>query len=199
MDNLVHQDSTFMQRMNTRVSAKKRIARAACQLIRDGETLVLNGGSTTRLFAAELSERRNLTIVTNNLTVPTTLAGECVRDVYVLGGQYNGDAQVTVGPVGFVSAASITVDSAVIGVGGITIKEGLSTTVLEEASMIFAMMNVARRTIVLADASKLGHSAFAQIAALDRIDTLVTDEEPPADLAQALEEARVELIVAADV
>src|SRR6476646_7834090 len=62
MDNLVHQDSTFMQRMNTRVSAKKRIARAACQLIRDGETLVLNGGSTTRLFAAELSERRNLTI-----------------------------------------------------------------------------------------------------------------------------------------
>ena len=124
MDKLVHQDSTFTQRMSTRIPAKKRIARAACQLISDGETLVLNGGSTTRLFAAELSDRRNLTIVTNNLTIPTTLAAECVRDIYILGGQYKGDAQVTVGPVGFVSAASITVDSAVIGVGGITNKRG---------------------------------------------------------------------------
>jgi DeoR family fructose operon transcriptional repressor len=103
-----------------------------------------------------------------------------------------------VGPVGFVSAASITVDSAVIGVGGITIKEGLTTTVLEEASTILGMINVARRTIGLADASKLGHSTFAQIAPLGRIDTLVTDEEPPGDLAQALHEARVELIIAPD-
>jgi DeoR family fructose operon transcriptional repressor len=198
MDNLVHQDSTFMQRMSTRVPAKKRIAGAACKLITDGETLLLNGGSTTRLFAAELSARRNLTIVTNNLTIPATLASECVRDVYVLGGQYKGDAQVTVGPVGFVSAASIKVDSAVIGVGGVTIKEGLTTTVLEEASMILGMINAARRTIVLADGSKLGHSAFAQIASLERIDIIVTDQEPPADLVQALKEARVELIIAPD-
>jgi DeoR family transcriptional regulator, fructose operon transcriptional repressor len=196
MDNLVHQDSTFMQRMSTRVPEKRRIARAASQLISDGETLLINGGSTTRLFAAELSSRRNLTIVTNNFTVPTTLAAECVRDVYVLGGQYKGDAQVTIGPVGFVSAGSITVDSAVIGIGGITVQEGLTTTVLEEASVILGMINAARRTIVLADASKLGHSTFAQIAPLERIGTLVTDEEPPSDLAQALKEARVELIIA---
>jgi DeoR family transcriptional regulator, fructose operon transcriptional repressor len=195
MDNLVQQDSTFMQRMSTRVSAKKRIARAASQLISDGETLLLNGGSTTRLFAAELSSKRNLTIVTNNLTVPTTLAAKCVRDVYVLGGRYKEDAQVTIGPVGFVSAGTITVDSAVIGVGGIT-AEGLTTTVLEEASVILGMINAARRTIVLADASKLGHSTFAQIAPLERIGTLVTDEEPPGDLAQALKEARIDLIIA---
>src|SRR6201987_1710823 len=59
MDNLVYQDSTFMQRMSTRVPAKKRIALAASQLIADGETLLLNGGSTTRFFAAELGSRRN--------------------------------------------------------------------------------------------------------------------------------------------
>jgi DeoR family transcriptional regulator, fructose operon transcriptional repressor len=196
MDNLVHQDSTFMQRMSTRVPAKKRIARAACQLIRDGETLMLNGGSTTRLFAAELSARRNLTIVTNNLTVPATLPAECARDVYILGGQYKGDAQVTVGPVGFVSAASITVDSAVIGVGGVTVNEGLTTTVLEECAMILAMICSARRTIVVADASKFGHNSFAHICPLGRIQVLVTDETPPPDLARALAEAHVELIVA---
>src|SRR5260370_35038736 len=133
-----------MQRMSTRVPEKKRIARAACQLIRDGETLVLNGGSTTRLFAAELSDRRNLTVVTNNFTVPTTLAAECVRDVYVLGGQYKGDAQVTIGPVGFVSAGSINVDSAVIGIGGITVQEGLTTTALVEPAVILGRLNATR-------------------------------------------------------
>jgi DeoR family transcriptional regulator, fructose operon transcriptional repressor len=102
----------------------------------------------------------------------------------------------TIGAVGFVAAGSISVDSAVIGIGGITVKEGLTTTFLEEASMILGMINVARRTIVLADASKLGHSAFAQIAPLKRISVLVSDEEPPDELAKALKEARVELIIA---
>ncbi len=198
MDNLVHQDSTFTQRMATRVSAKRRIARAASHLIGDGETLLINGGSTTKLFAAELAERRNLTVVTNNLGIPATLPPDCFSNVYILGGEYNGDAQVTVGPVGFVSAASISVDTALIGVGGITVKEGLTTTVLEECSMILAMIDAARRTIVLADASKFGHSSFAHIAPLGRIQVLVTDEPPPSDLAQALREARVDVIVASE-
>ena len=196
MDNLVHQDSTFTQRMGTRVPAKRRIARAASRLIGDGETLLINGGSTTKFFAGELVERRNLTVVTNNLGLPSTLPADCFSNVYVLGGEYKADAQVTVGPVGFVSAGSISVDSAVIGVGGVTVKEGLTTTVLEECSMILAMICAARRTIVLADASKFGHSSFAHIAPLTRIEVLVTDEPPPADLAQALREARVEVIVA---
>src|SRR5258707_6663156 len=198
MDNLVNQDSTFIQRMSTRVPAKNRIARAASHLIRDGETLPLNGGSTTRLFAIELGSRRNLTIVTNSLTLPPTLLVESVRDVYLLGGKYRGDAQVTIGPVSFVSIGSITVDCAVIGIGGITVKEGLTTTLLEEAPMILAMIDAARRTIVLADASKLGRRAFAQVAPLERIGILVTDEKPPNDLVHALKEARVELIIAAE-
>ncbi len=196
MDNLVHQDSTFTQRMSTRVPAKRGIARAASRLIEDGETLLINGGSTTKFFAAELAEKRNLTVVTNNLGVPATLAADCFTNVYILGGEYKGDAQVTVGPVGFVSARSISVDSAVIGVGGIAVKEGLTTTVLEESSMILAMICAARRTIVLADASKFGHCSFAHIAPLGRIQILVTDAAPPSALAEALQEARVEVIVA---
>lgn len=196
LDNLVNKDSPFVQRMNTRVLAKKRIARAAGRLIGDGETLLLNGGSTTRIFVTELSIKRNLTIVTNNLTLPPILAAESVRAVYVIGGRYKGNAQVTIGLVSSVPTGSITVDSAVIGIGGITAKEGLTTNLLEEASMILGMINAARRTIVLADASKLGRRAFAQVAPLERIGILVTDEKPPNDLAQALKQARVELIIA---
>src|ERR1700756_5554903 len=77
MDNLVHQDSTFAQRMSTRIPAKRRIARATSRLIGDGETLLINGGSTTKIFAAELVNRRKLTVVTNNLGVPATLPVDC--------------------------------------------------------------------------------------------------------------------------
>jgi DeoR family transcriptional regulator, fructose operon transcriptional repressor len=198
MDNFVHQDSPFTQRMAMRVAAKRRIGRAASRLIGNGETLLVNGGSTTKFFAAELAEKRSLTVVTNNFGIPANLPPDCFSNLYILGGEYKADAQVTVGPVGFVSAASISVDSAVLGVGGITAKGGLTTTVLEECSMILAMINAARRTIVLADASKFGHSSFAHIAPLERIQILVTDEPPSGDLGRALKEAQVEVIVASE-
>lgn len=196
LDNLVHGDTPFMQRMSTHVSEKKRIAQAACKLVDDGETLLLNGGSSTRFFASELGELRNLTIVTNSLAVPATLPSSCYSDLYLLGGQYNRYAQVTIGPIGFVSASSITVDTAVIGVGGISIREGLTTTVLEEAAMILSMIKTARRTIVLADHSKFGRGVFAHIAPFQQIDVIVTDQGPPPELAQALTDAGVGIIVA---
>jgi DeoR/GlpR family transcriptional regulator of sugar metabolism len=197
IENLVHRDSTFFQRMSTNTPAKKRMARVAARLIKDGETLLINGGSTTRFFSEEL-ERKDLTIVTNNLSVPAALPSECVRDVYILGGQFKRDAQVSVGPIGFPNGVSIAVDTAVIGVGGVAIKEGLTTTVLEEASMISAMIDAARRTIILADSAKIGNRSFAHISGLDRIDILVTEMPLPADLAHALESAGAEVIIASE-
>jgi DeoR family transcriptional regulator, fructose operon transcriptional repressor len=191
---LVNRDSPFLQRLNARTAEKQRIGRAAAALISDGETLIINGGSTTRLFAAELS-RQYLTVVTNNLSIPGVLASELIRDVYVMGGQFRPEAQVTIGPV-LASGIQISVDTAVVGVGGVTAREGLTTTVLEEASMIAAMMAAARRTIVLADSSKLGKHSFAQIAGLNAMQILVTDAEPSQDLAAALSDASVQLVLA---
>jgi DeoR/GlpR family transcriptional regulator of sugar metabolism len=195
-DDLVTRDAPFAERLVTRKAAKARIARAAASLVGDGETLVINGGSTTRAFAAELGARRNLTVVTNNLGIPPVLSGEAVRDVYVLGGQYRAEAQVTLGELGFAPVPGISADTAVIGVGGVSAAAGLSTTLLAEAAMMAAMIAAARRTIVLADASKFGHNAFAHVGPLARAHVLVTDAEPPPELARALAEAKVDVVVA---
>lgn len=192
---LVPQDSPLDQRIASHKLAKQRIARAAAALIRDGETLMVNGGSTTLAFVSELGSRRDVTIVTNNLLLPAVAPLTAVRDLYVIGGQYRFESQVTIGAVGFPNVASISADTAVIGVGGIT-ADALSTTLLVEAEMMRAMIESARRTIVVADSSKFGHSSFAQIISLDRVEILVTDEQPPEDLAQALAESRVETILA---
>jgi len=192
---LVHRETPFLTRTNANAGAKARIGRAAAQLISDGETLIVNGGSTTFAFAVSLGARRNLTIVTNNVAILPVLSPETVQDVYLLGGSYRIDLSSTVGFVGFRSG-NINVDTAIIGVSGLTAQNGLSTTFLEEASMLAQMINCARRTIVLADAAKFGVGAFAQIAPLDAIDILVTDVSPPTDLDQALSQAKAEIIIA---
>jgi DeoR/GlpR family transcriptional regulator of sugar metabolism len=196
LDALAMHDTPFAERLNAHKGAKTCIGRAAAALVGDGETLIVNGGSTTRAFAAELAGRRNLTIVTNNLSIPAVLSGDAVRDVYVLGGQYRPESQVTIGEVRFAPVSGISVDSAVIGVGGITARAGLSTTLLAEAVMIEAMIATASRTIVVVDASKFGHNAFAHIVPLSRVHLLVTDAEPGPELGAMLADAGVETLVA---
>ena len=195
VDGFLVRDAPDTQRLNARAAEKARIGRAAAALINDGETLIVNGGSTVRAFAAALGERRRLTIVTNNLGLPSEVPENVARSIYLLGGHVRQELQVTIGAVGFPQAGPIKADTAVLGVGGISI-EGLSTTMLEEAAMMAAMISAARRTVVIADAAKFGAAVFAHIAPLDRIDTIVTDEPPPPDLAAAVDAAGVAVIVA---
>jgi len=192
---LVGADAPFAARLNTHRDAKLRIARAAVRLIASGETLIVNGGSTTLAFARELTSVSELTVVTNNLGLPSVLAPGAVRDLYLLGGQVRNESQVTLGPLAFAGTGSIHADTAVIGVGGIS-PAGLSTTLLAEASMIAAMIAASRRALIVADASKFDHNAFAHIAPLGPKQTLLTDSAPPPELAQALAEAGVDVIVA---
>jgi DeoR family transcriptional regulator, fructose operon transcriptional repressor len=194
LERAVDRDATFMQRMSACISEKRRIARAACRLIRERETLALNGGSTTRYFAEQLNQH-DLTIVTNNLSVPAALPDACARNVYVLGGRYERQMQATVGPMAL-SGLGLRVDCAVIGVGGISARDGLSTSLFEEALAASGMIAAARRTMVLADASKWGIKAFACIGPLEGVQVLVTDQGPTGELADALEKARVEVVVA---
>ncbi len=173
-------------------SAEKNIAYAASRLIGDRETLLVNGGSTTTLFASELVSD-HVTVVTNNLGVPAVVPTCC--DVYLLGGRYQRDSRATLGPL-LLAGVSIAADTAIIGVGGITVEQGLTTALLEEALTATAMIDAASRTIVVVEASKFGQRCMAHIAPLASIDILVTDSEPPSDLAMALAEAQVQVMIA---
>ena len=194
-DSLVMRETSMTQRMDTHVDAKRRIGRAASALIRDGETLIVNGGSTTCYFAAELGARQNLMVVTNNLRIPPVLPEHAIRAVYVLGGTYWSSPQVTIGPIGFASTARISADTAVVGVTGLS-ASGFSIARLEEAAATSSMMQVAQRTIVLADSSKFQIDAFAHVAEFANVQHLITDAPLPAEIAAALAEAEVEVLIA---
>jgi DeoR/GlpR family transcriptional regulator of sugar metabolism len=181
-----------LQQVTSRLGKEKSLARLLHQVIKDGETLLLNGGSATKYWAEELGSR-DLNIVTNHLDLPFESA--TIARVYILGGRCLREARATVGPV-ILSGMDITVDSAVIGVDGITVNEGLSKNNPEEALITSQMIAAAQRTIVVADSSIFAQKSFARIGPLRSMQVLITDQEPPGDLSHALEEARVEVIIA---
>jgi DeoR/GlpR family transcriptional regulator of sugar metabolism len=196
LSGLAATDSPFNDRTAVHLDAKRRIGAAAAERIADGETVLLNGGTTTLAVARALGGHRNLTIVTNNLRLPAEVPAASVRDVYLLGGNCRLKSNVTLGPVAFPGMEGVSADIAVIGVGGVSAKAGLSTTNLQEAQMMAQMIESALRTVVVADSSKFGRNAFAHIARLDAISALVTDAEPDAELAEVLASAGVELVLA---
>jgi DeoR/GlpR family transcriptional regulator of sugar metabolism len=193
-DKLVRIDTTLGARMDAYAAAKQRIGKAAAALIRDGETLIVNGGSSTCFFAAALGEKANLTIITNNLRLPPVTPESCLRSLHILGGAYWPVSQVTIGAIGFPDVAGINADTAVIGVTGIS-QHGISMGRLEEASETTEMTRISTRTIVLVDHSKFNLTAFARIAAFSEITHVVTDELPPDAIIVAIRKAGTQLIV----
>ncbi len=192
-------DTPLGRRMQLRPEVKTAIGHTAARLIADDETVIVNGGTTTLAFAAALTARRGLTVVTNSLVLPPSLPSDAIRDVYLIGGEVRMTSMTTVGPVRFPGSTgsgshAISGDVAVIGVGGISVRNGLSTSNLPDAQMMRDMIGGASRLIVVADHTKIDHNAFAQICPLDRIDQLVCDIDPEHPVAAAVIKSGGELI-----
>ena len=132
-----------------------------------GKSVILNGGSTTRLFAFELGGKKDLTVVTNSLGIQAALSRQTVRDIVVLGGEYRAESHITVGSVAFCGAIAVSADSAVLGVGGIK-QDGIFAEVATGCNDDGSMIAAARRTIVLADSAKFNHKLLGHIASAVR-------------------------------
>ena len=183
-------------RMVSEADAKTRIGVAAAELIEKGETLIVNGGSTTLAFIRALRRELYGGLITNSISILDQVDASIFSNIYAVGGELVSASKVTMGPIQFVDSARINIQTAVIGVRAVSSARGISTASVAEASMISQMMGLAARSIVVADATKFEKAAFASIAPLQDIDVLVTNAAPPAPLAAALKAADVRLVVA---
>jgi DeoR family transcriptional regulator, fructose operon transcriptional repressor len=194
-------DEPVAARTDQGSEAKHRIAMATIDLLSDGQTVFLNGGTTTLAVAGQLEQRRDMTVITSNLLVPAALDPRHVREVYLVGGSVRLNAGVTVGPlvfpaVGGTVSQAIHADVAVIGIGGVSSDSGFSITNMHEAEMTRSMLDLAGRKLIVCDSSKFERFIFAPVAPLGSADVLITDERPGKALADALRAAGVEVVVA---
>lgn len=176
---------------------KARIGELAAPLIRNAAVVAFNGGTTTLAVARNLTDHRELTVATNNLSIPFEIPSHAVNNLYVFGGDVRFSSQVTIGFTSFPDVevpGMVHFDIAIIGVGGVT-TEGYSVSNLGEASMMRQMIRRSTTVVVVTDATKFNRHQFALVAPLDSAQHLVTDSSPPPDVQEALEAAGVLLHV----
>lgn len=186
--------------------AKLRIAQTAAAMVRAGQVVGFNGGTTTTEVARALARRveladdsghAGLIVVTNALNIATELAVRRHIKIVSLGGVARPQSYELIGPVADASLALVNVDLLFLGVDGFDLEHGATASHEGEASINRKLAENAGRVVVVADHSKLGRSAFARICDASQVDVLLTDATPDDETKAGLAERDVEVIVAA--
>jgi len=204
-------EESILERTIQRQAQKLRIAEAALDFLPQGPSgsIVLDAGSTTEVLADLLARRsagaaqpqksepdRELLVITHAIPIAAKLASTQGIALQILGGRVRGLTQAAVGQATVEAAHKLRPDIAFIGTNGIHASFGLSTPDPEEAAVKAAFVSSARRIVVLADSSKLDAETLVQFASLKDLDTVITDRKPSPELAAALADAGVEVVLA---
>lgn len=174
----------FMQRTTVNQEAKMIIGKAAANLIEDGDTIVIDVGTTMLELAKSIENKEGITIITNSLPVSSVLT-EALNlkkfsgDVLLLGGQLNPKQQSVGGRLTEKMLEQFHIDKAFISAGGVSIDGGVSDYDLTESAVSQAMIQVSKEIILLADYSKFGVDAFCKICPLEKIDVIVCEHPLP--------------------
>lgn len=188
-------DYPSMAQIDAYEQQKRTIASAVARMIRDGDTLFLNSGTTCEHIAQALSIRRNLNIVTNSLRVATLLGEVPSFRVLLVGGQINARYGFTYGGDAQEQLGAYQADWAILSVDGISAQGGVTTHHAEEAIIDRIMAAGTRRILIAADDSKIGRMGFSRVCGCDGKLSLVTNEGGDAEAIAALQASGVNVTI----
>ena len=191
----LEQDMT--QRGVQHLAEKRRIAETALRLVEDGDTIILDTGTTTFELARLLGQKQDITVVTNDLVIALALEDSPTVRILFMGGIVRRKYHCTVihGSAGRDILAGLSVDKAFMALNSFSLDKGASTPDINHAETKKLMMSIAAKVILLFDSSKMGRSSFALFAPMESIDTIVTDAISSPERAR-LEENGIDVVLA---
>ena len=177
---------------------KIKIGRAAAELVRPNEVIILDSGTTTAEVARHLKARKiqPVTIITNALNIASDLLDAQGISVMVIGGLMRPISCSFVGPQAENMLKEFHADRLFLAVDGFDLEIGASTPDVFEAQLNGVMMRVAKEVNVVADSSKLGRRSVSRIGPLEKVHRLITDSHAPAEFVEALRKKGVDVVVA---
>ncbi len=178
------------------VEEKRLIGMKAASLITPKDSILIASGTTMHALARSIVPADELTVITASMEVSNILASE--KNIYIiqLGGILRHSSLSVVGKYAENILADFSCSKLFIGVDGIDLDFGITTTNMMEASLNRVMMQTAQKTIVLADSSKFGRRGFSKIADMEDVDHIITDSRIPPSTALRLEEMGIEVTIA---
>ncbi len=178
------------------VDEKRRIALKAVELIKPEDSIIIASGTTVLEVARAIDSHIKLTVLTAAMNIAESLLGHKDVEIVMLGGVLRKSSFSAVGPYAEKMLNDFACSNLFLGVDGIDMEFGLTTTNMLEAHLNQKMMKAAQRTIVVADSSKFGRKGFGKICDLEAVDTIVTDSGINPAFVKKIEEAGVKLIIA---
>jgi DeoR/GlpR family transcriptional regulator of sugar metabolism len=191
----VESERPFSEIAVERLDAKDRIGRAAAALVEDGQTVMLDIGTTTLQVARHL-RGRSLTVITTNLAAYEELLPEPQIELVLPGGVVRRNYRSLVGMFAEDALRRLRADIAFLGTSGIDADLAVWDTTMVEVPIKRAMIAASQRTVLLADAAKFDMDAMVRVCEASELDAIVTDERVPAKRRRALDRIGVEVIVA---
>lgn len=179
---------SLYDRMKTNEEEKKKIALEVASLITDGDTIMVNSGTTTLFVVQELKHIKNLTIVTNSIAIAQEVGHYKNVHVILLGGSFNPQYQFTYGDDTINQLKKYKAEKLILAADGVNFEEGITTYHHFEAEVSRQMISRVNKTIVVADHSKIGRVSFAYIDSMDDVNFLVTSQNANQDEIRAITE-----------
>ena len=185
------------QHLKDEVALRKRsIAQLAAEQVRAGDVILIDGGQVTSYLAEELREKKNITVITNSMPVFDLLRDRPNITLISTGGLLRHESQTLIGPTAEAVLRELRVDKLFLAVTGISQDFGLFHPNLAEVTMKQAMIRAAREVILLADHTKFDQDSVIQVASINAVDKLVTDNALPASIRLDLTKLGVEILLA---
>lgn len=175
---------------------KMAIGQKAAQCIRDGSTLFINSGTTTRCLATALKQHKSINVVTNSIAVAMELKDVSSIHAILLGGEINSQYAFTFGEDAKNQLRNYQADWAILSVDGISREAGITTFHAEEAMIDRMMIERAQKTLIVADHSKIGRVGFTCIRTIDAGIGLITDDRCEEEKLRELEDEGLQIILA---
>ncbi|MAG14091.1 MAG: DeoR family transcriptional regulator [Spirochaetales bacterium] len=166
---------SILDRQRTMIHEKMRIAKGAASLVKDGDTIMVEAGTTTALVARFLLGKRDVHVVTNSTLLLRYGRTNPSLNLTVTGGEFNPMTESFVGSMTLRELEQFHVRLAFVGTDGFSIENGLTTHLSEGAEIVRMMASRSDETILLADSGKFGRAGFARVIPLEEIDAIITD------------------------
>lgn len=184
------EDPTLREKEKLHRKEKLQIASAAARMVKEGQVVILDSGTTTTAIARALRKFVNLTVITNAVNIAAELSGSTL-EVILTGGTLRKNSFSLVGPIAEDTLHRLNADILFLGVDGFDVHYGLSTPNLLEAKVNRAMMEVARITVAVCDSSKFGRRSLSSIAPPSAVHHVITDRHIPKSDLNALRKAGI--------
>lgn len=178
------------------MDAKARIGATAASLVNDGETIILDSGSTVTELAKFLPARQNLNIITNALNIALALGAQPSHTIHVTGGQFKAPTLSLSGEKAAAFFSGIYAEKLFLAAAAVSLDAGLTYPSVADLYVKQAMIEAASHTYLVVDSTKIGKKAFSSLGGIDLINTLITDEGITAADRKAFEKAGVEVVIA---